>query len=408
MVAKYDYTAQGSQELSLRKHERLVLLDDSKHWWKVQNGQRQWGFVPSNYVKREKPSLFDSIRRRVRKRSEAKLSPASSPVATKLGDGEGGNNAGSGEPEEEEAPPACGTALVRYNYEAKQADEISLVKGTRVLVMEKSSDGWWKGEHCGNVGWFPSNYVQEEVEPATPEGDAEQPVPASNAVSPPTVLETVVALYSFTPMNEEELSFAKGEQLEVVDKPENDPDWWKARNQSGQTGLVPKNYVQVVASRGGGGGVVPSSLGGGPPSLDPHGGGSPPPPVPNSTAPSAAQVVSVVAGGQQPRGRPELRAKEWYFGSIPRSQCDQVLNEYAQDGDFLIRDSETNVGDLSVSLKAPLRNKHFRVHVEDGVFCIGQRRFSNLDDLVEHYKRAPIYTSPKGDKMYLIKPFRRP
>lgn len=407
-MAKYDYTAQGSQELSLRKHERLVLLDDSKHWWKVQNGQRQWGFVPSNYVKREKPSLFDSIRRRVRKRSEAKLSPASSPVATKLGDGEGGNNAGSGEPEEEEAPPACGTALVRYNYEAKQADEISLVKGTRVLVMEKSSDGWWKGEHCGNVGWFPSNYVQEEVEPATPEGDAEQPVPASNAVSPPTVLETVVALYSFTPMNEEELSFAKGEQLEVVDKPENDPDWWKARNQSGQTGLVPKNYVQVVASRGGGGGVVPSSLGGGPPSLDPHGGGSPPPPVPNSTAPSAAQVVSVVAGGQQPRGRPELRAKEWYFGSIPRSQCDQVLNEYAQDGDFLIRDSETNVGDLSVSLKAPLRNKHFRVHVEDGVFCIGQRRFSNLDDLVEHYKRAPIYTSPKGDKMYLIKPFRRP
>lgn len=389
VVAKYDYTAQGSQELSLRKHERLVLLDDSKHWWKVQNGQRQWGFVPSNYVKREKPSLFDSIRRRVRKRSEAKLSPASSPVATKAG----------GEPEEEEAS-AVGTALVRYNYEAKQADEISLAKGTRVLVMEKSSDGWWKGEHCGNVGWFPSNYVQEEAEPATPEGDAVQP--PTKAASPPTVLETVVALYSFTPMNEEELSFAKGEQLEVVDKPENDPDWWKARNQAGHTGLVPKNYVQVVASPRGGGTASPPATGGGPPpSLDPHrGGGSPPPPVP--------QVVSVVAGGQQPRGRPELRAKEWYFGSIPRSQCDQVLNECAQDGDFLIRDSETNVGDLSVSLKAPLRNKHFRVHVEDGVFCIGQRRFSQLDDLVEHYKRAPIYTSPKGDKMFLVRPFKRP
>lgn len=66
------------------------------------------------------------------------------------------------------------------------------------------------------------------------------------------------------------------------------------------------------------------------------------------------------------------------------------------------------VGDLSVSLKAPLRNKHFRVHVEDGVFCIGQRRFSQLDDLVEHYKRAPIYTSPKGDKMFLVRPFKRP
>lgn len=61
----------------------------------------------------------------------------------------------------------------------------------------------------------------------------------------PVVLETVVALYSFASQNEEELSFTKGEQLEVVEKPENDPDWWKARNQSGDTGLVPKNYVQV-------------------------------------------------------------------------------------------------------------------------------------------------------------------
>ncbi|KAM7300898.1 cytoplasmic protein NCK1 [Ixodes scapularis] len=166
--------------------------------------------------------------------------------------------------------------------------------------------------------------------------------------------------------------------------------------------LTRRSFHQVVASpRGGGTASPPASGGGPPPSLDPHrGGGSPPPPVP--------QVVSVVAGGQQPRGRPELRAKEWYFGSIPRSQCDQVLNECAQDGDFLIRDSETNVGDLSVSLKAPLRNKHFRVHVEDGVFCIGQRRFSQLDDLVEHYKRAPIYTSPKGDKMFLVRPFKRP
>lgn len=35
VVAKYDYVAQGSQELDLRKNEKLILLDDSKHWWKV-------------------------------------------------------------------------------------------------------------------------------------------------------------------------------------------------------------------------------------------------------------------------------------------------------------------------------------------------------------------------------------
>jgi len=59
VVAKYDYAAQGAQELDLRKNERYLLLDDSKHWWRVQNNRNQAGYVPSNYVKKEKPSLFD-------------------------------------------------------------------------------------------------------------------------------------------------------------------------------------------------------------------------------------------------------------------------------------------------------------------------------------------------------------
>lgn len=61
VVAKYDYTAQGAQELELRKNERYMLLDDSKHWWRVQNSRNQSGYVPSNYVKKEKPSLFDRL-----------------------------------------------------------------------------------------------------------------------------------------------------------------------------------------------------------------------------------------------------------------------------------------------------------------------------------------------------------
>jgi NCK adaptor protein len=65
-------------------------------------------------------------------------------------------------------------------------------------------------------------------------------------------------------------------------------------------------------------------------------------------------------------------------------------------------------GDYSVSLKAPGRNKHFRVHVENGLFCIGQRKFDSLDKLVEHYQRAPIYTSQREEKLYLIRPLPRP
>lgn len=37
---------------------------------------------------------------------------------------------------------AIGTAVVKYNYQAQQPDELSLIKGTRILILEKSNDGF--------------------------------------------------------------------------------------------------------------------------------------------------------------------------------------------------------------------------------------------------------------------------
>ena len=59
-------------------------------------------------------------------------------------------------------PPFPFLVAVKFKYDAMRDDEISLMKGAIVTIMEKSADGWWRGE-CGQnkVGWFPSNYVQE-------------------------------------------------------------------------------------------------------------------------------------------------------------------------------------------------------------------------------------------------------
>lgn len=304
VVAKYDYGAQGAQELDLRKNDRYLLLDDSKHWWRVQSARGQAGYVPSNYVKKEKPSLFDSIKKKVKKGSGSKTLPSSnspsraveSPVmARRL----------PADPSE-----AIGTAVVKYNYQAQQADELSLVKGTRILILEKSNDGWWRGQSGTQAGWFPSNYTQEE-------GDTDDTLHTYAMAE--NVLDIVVALYSFSSNNDQELSFEKGDRLEILDRPPADPEWYKARNSQGQVGLVPRNYLQELSEyltqpyreRGMTSGEISAS--------------------------------DSLERRPDPGDRPHLVGKPWYYGSITRSQCDTLLNQHGHDGDFLIRDSETNV-----------------------------------------------------------------
>ncbi|KAH8324339.1 hypothetical protein KR074_005792 [Drosophila pseudoananassae] len=386
VVAKYDYAAQGAQELDLRKNERYLLLDDSKHWWRVQNSRNQSGYVPSNYVKKEKPSLFDSIKKKVKKGSGSKTLPNCSP-----------SRQIESPTMSRRLPPdpaeAIGSAIVKYNYQAQQPDELSLTKGTRILILEKSNDGWWRGQSGNSVGWFPSNYTTEDCDN---DGEIHTYAMAEN------VLDIVVALYSFTSNNDQELSFEKGDRLEIVDRPASDPDWYKARNNQGAVGLVPRNYLQELndylatpyrntSAAGNGNGGSNGGAGGG------GGGGSD-----SMERRNDGNKPSSQSSGQ-PIERPNLAGKSWYYGAITRSQCDTVLNGHGHDGDFLIRDSETNMGDYSVSLKAPGRNKHFRVHVEQNMYCIGQRKFHSLDQLVDHYQRAPIYTNKQGEKLYLVR-----
>ena len=41
----------------------------------------------------------------------------------------------------------------------------------------------------------------------------------------------------------------------------------------------------------------------------------------------------------------EIKSQPWYFGTISRAECDSLLSEKGMDGDFMIRESETNVSE---------------------------------------------------------------
>ncbi|XP_054471260.1 cytoplasmic protein NCK2a [Anoplopoma fimbria] len=386
VVAKWDYTAQQDQELDIRKNERLYLLDDSKTWWRVRNAGNQTGYVPSNYVERKnslkKGSLVKNIKdtlglgKTKRKTSARDASPTPSSDTEYPSNGSGGGGGAAERIYDLNIP-----AVVKFAYTAERDDELSLVKGTRVIVMEKCSDGWWRGGQTGRVGWFPSNYVLEELGGADDREEGDSPggyqggsqgtlMANGRAGGRAAVLHLVQTLYPFSSVTEEELNFEKGEVMEVVEKPENDPEWWRCKNSRGMVGLVPKNYVVVLDEL----------------------------PGPPSSSPSFPQNRFVV-----PASSGKFAGRDWYYGNITRHQAECILNERGEEGDFLVRDSESSPNDFSVSMKAAGKNKHFKVQQSEGVYCIGQRKFSSIDELVEHYKKAPIFTSEQGEKLYLVK-----
>lgn len=254
-----------------------------------------------------------------RKTSARDASPTPSSDAEYPSNGSGGGGVGGGAAEriyDLNIP-----AVVKFAYIAERDDELTLVKGSKVIVMEKCSDGWWRGSLSGRVGWFPSNYVQEELGGADERGEGDSSrgyhggsqgtlLANGRAGGRGGVLHLVQTLYPFSSVTEEELNFEKGEVMEVVEKPENDPEWWRCKNSRGMVGLVPKNYVMVLDERPG----LPSST---------------------SSSPQSRFVAPARSG--------KFAGRDWYYGNITRHQAECILNERGEEGDFLIRDSESSV-----------------------------------------------------------------
>ncbi|XP_034744605.1 guanine nucleotide exchange factor VAV3-like isoform X2 [Etheostoma cragini] len=60
------------------------------------------------------------------------------------------------------SPRVVGIAVARYDFCSRDTRELSLLQGDIIKIYTKMSNGWWKGEVNGRMGWFPSTYVEEE------------------------------------------------------------------------------------------------------------------------------------------------------------------------------------------------------------------------------------------------------
>lgn len=163
------------------------------------------------------------------------------------------------EPEPEQAGPQAPAqegyrAVVQYDYERAEDNEIELVEGEYVTNIEMVDDDWWMGTNSkGHSGLFPSNYV-EIVEDGQAEAQAPEsppPPPAADPVPEPQAPvpepagaagPTATALYDYEAAEDNELSFPEDATVTGLEFP--DEDWWFG-HYAGNSGLFPANYVQL-------------------------------------------------------------------------------------------------------------------------------------------------------------------
>jgi len=107
----------------------------------------------------------------------------------------------------------------------------------------------------GNPTTPSSNISSPPTEPApTPydhDSSADDNKPHPEHTSTTTVFnppKQLVTIYSYDATEENELSFAEGETIYLLEK--DDSGWWRGRNAEGQEGLVPSNFVEVVGEEG--------------------------------------------------------------------------------------------------------------------------------------------------------------
>ncbi|XP_007453925.1 PREDICTED: SH3 domain-containing protein 21 [Lipotes vexillifer] len=158
-----------------------------------------------------------------------------------------------------ESPGPQRWCKVNFSYSPEQADELKLQAGEIVEVIKEIEDGWWLGKKNGQLGAFPSNFV-ELLDSGPPSlGNPDMPSISlgpqrapklSNLTydSPPDYLRTVShpetyrVLFDYHPEAPDELALRRGDEVKVLRKTTEDKGWWEGESQ-GRRGLFPDNFV---------------------------------------------------------------------------------------------------------------------------------------------------------------------
>ncbi|XP_061876918.1 SH3 domain-containing kinase-binding protein 1 isoform X1 [Entelurus aequoreus] len=150
-------------------------------------------------------------------------------------------------------------AVVEFDYEAQQDDELSLNVGDVVVNIRRDDGGWWEGELGGRRGLFPDNFVREIKKEAKRDGGQASTVKSdlsngrASPVSEPSTRSgkkgeqirkrRCKAAFSYVPQHEDELELKIGDVIDIVAEVEE--GWWEGVL-GGKSGMFPSNFTKEI------------------------------------------------------------------------------------------------------------------------------------------------------------------
>ncbi|KAH8313231.1 hypothetical protein KR067_002417, partial [Drosophila pandora] len=147
--------------------------------------------------------------------------------------------------------PVC--AIVEYEYAAKESDELDLHKGAIIHRIKQMPGGWWQGtlKATGATGMFPDNFVRLLDAGISSNGNgngsggdhSDEGTGVQLRDKAATSNRRCKVIYSYTQVNDDELTLAVGDVIEFLGEVEE--GWWRGRLRT-KVGVFPSNFVQHI------------------------------------------------------------------------------------------------------------------------------------------------------------------
>ncbi|CAB0032248.1 unnamed protein product [Trichogramma brassicae] len=130
-------------------------------------------------------------------------------------------------------------ALVEFNYDARQPDELTIKKGDVIKDVTVLHGGWWEGTLKEKRGMFPDNFVTL-IKGTGPRNSEDKTEMEEVALRNGSGRKLCRVLFSYDPCNDDELKLIRDEHIEYLGEVEE--GWWRGRIK-GKIGVFPSNFV---------------------------------------------------------------------------------------------------------------------------------------------------------------------